>query len=581
MSDEFQTSNSELRAKNAWLETAFNNMSQGMLMFDSQERIVVCNDFYIDMYGLSRDVVKPGCSLIDLLRHRVATGGDLNRGPEQYRLDLLDGLAKGRVISLMVKTAQGRDVLVKNSPMPGGGWVAIHEDVTERRRAEAQIAYMAHHDLLTGLFNRSWFEEQLEVRLGRAARPERFAVFCLDLDRFKEVNDALGHPIGDLLLKAVACRLQDAVRGMNLLARFAGDEFSVFQAGGRQPTDASLLASRLLDEIATPYEVGGHQVVVGVSIGIALAPDDGLDPNELIRKADMALYKAKADGRNRYCFFEPEMDARMQARRQLEMDLRKGIAGEEFELFYQPIIDLKTREPTTLEALVRWRHPARGLLLPIEFIPIAEETGIIIALGDWILRRASKEAAEWSGGVRLAVNLSPAQFRSKGLVQVAKDALTASGLSPKRLELEITETVLLQDSDSTIATLHQLRDLGVRIVMDDFGTGYSSLSYLRKFPFDKIKIDQSFIHDMCDHGDCLAIVRAVVAMSAGLFIGTTAEGVENQEQLQLLADEGCTEAQGYLFSPPKPAADIKTWLASIRRDSLEVDDGEGRRAVPS
>jgi diguanylate cyclase (GGDEF)-like protein/PAS domain S-box-containing protein len=561
--DELQVVNAELRANIARFETAFNNMSQGMLMFDSQERVVICNDFYIDMYGLSRDVAKPGCPLIDLLRHRVATGGDLNRDPEQYRLELLHGLAEGRVVSLIVKTAQGRDVLVKNSPMPAGGWVATHEDITERRRAEAQIAYMAHHDPLTGLFNRARFQQELELRLGRAARSECFAVFCLDLDRFKEVNDTLGHPIGDLLLQTVACRLRDVISETDILARLAGDEFAILQTGARQPTRASSLASRILDEVSAPYELASHQVVIEASIGIALVPDDGLDTNTLIRKADVALYKAKADGRNLYRFFEPEMDARMQARRQLEMDLRKAIAAEEFELFYQPAIDLKTREPTTFEALIRWRHPARGLLLPIDFIPIAEETGIIIPLGNWVLRRACVEAAEWPNAFRVAVNLSPTQFRSKGLVQTVMDALGASGLPPTRLELEITETVLLQDCDSTLATLHQLRANGIRIAMDDFGTGYSSLSYLRKFPFDKIKIDQSFVHDMSDHGDCLAIVRAVVAMGGGLSIATTAEGVETQEQLELLTDEGCSEAQGYLFSPPRPAADIKAWLASL------------------
>jgi diguanylate cyclase (GGDEF)-like protein len=566
--DELQVVNAELRANIARFETAFNNMSQGMLMFDPEERVVICNDFYINMYGLSRDVAKPGCPLIDLLRHRVATGGDLNRDPEQYRLELLHGLAQGRVVSLIVKTAQGRDVLVRNSPMPAGGWVATHEDITERRRAEAQIAYMAHHDPLTGLFNRARFQQELEVRLGRTARSERFAVFCLDLDRFKEVNDTLGHPIGDLLLQTVACRLREVISETDILARLAGDEFAILQTGARQPTGATSLASRILDEVSAPYELASHQVIIEASIGIALVPDDGLDPNTLIRKADVALYKAKADGRNLYRFFEPEMDARMQARRHLEIDLRKAIADEEFELFYQPAIDLKTREPTTFEALIRWRHPARGLLLPIDFIPIAEETGIIIPLGNWVLRRACVEAAKWPNALRIAVNLSPAQFRSKGLVQTVMDALGASGLPPTRLELEITETVLLQDCDSTLATLHQLRDIGIRIAMDDFGTGYSSLSYLRKFPFDKIKIDQSFVRDMSDHGDCLAIVRAVVAMGGGLSIATTAEGVETQEQLELLTDEGCSEAQGYLFSPPRPAADIKAWLASLPLKSV-------------
>jgi diguanylate cyclase (GGDEF)-like protein/PAS domain S-box-containing protein len=559
----------ELLARIARLETALNNMSQGLIMFDAEERLVICNDFYIEMYGLSRDVVKPGCLLSELLVHRIETGGDLNQDPDEYQRELLHGLAQGNVTSLIVKTAQGRVVLVKNSPMPAGGWVATHEDITDRRRAEAQIAHMAHHDALTGLFNRSRFQEELEQMLTRARRGDRLAVFCLDLDRFKDVNDALGHPVGDLLLKAVARRLRDCVRETDLVARLGGDEFAILQVGASQPTAATLLASRLLDTISAPYELAGHQAVVGLSIGIALAPDDGLDSSALLRSADMALYKAKADGRSLYRFFEPEMDARMQARRSLEIDLRKALAGGEFELFYQPVIDLKTQNVTAFEALIRWRHPTRGMLIPADFIPIAEETGLIVPLGDWVLRHACMAAAEWSDNIKIAVNLSPVQFRSKGLVSTVMTALAASGLSPGRLELEITETVLLQDSESTLAVLLQLREMGIRIAMDDFGTGYSSLSYLRKFPFDKIKIDRSFINDMSDHDDSLAIVRAVVAMGSGLCIGTTAEGVETREQLERLKTEGCAEAQGYLFSPPRPAAEVKAWLATFPTDPPE------------
>jgi predicted signal transduction protein with EAL and GGDEF domain len=348
-----------------------------------------------------------------------------------------------------------------------------------------------------------------------------------------------------------------------LVARLGGDEFAIMQAGASQPTDATSLASRLIEVIGAPYELDGEQVTVDLSIGIALAPGDGLDPEQLLKNADMALYRAKSDGRGLYRFFEPEMDARMQARRNLEIDLRKAIANNEFELFYQPLVDMKTEYVTGFEALIRWHHPERGMIPPLDFIPIAEETGLIVPLGDWVLRQACAEAATWPSNVKIAVNLSPVQFKNKILLPSVVSALAASGLSPSRLELEITESVLLQDSGATLAILHELRGLGVRISMDDFGTGYSSLSYLRKFPFDKIKIDQSFIFDMSEHDDSLAIVRAVIAMGSGLGIATTAEGVETAEQFKQLKLEGCTEVQGYLFSPPRPAAEIKGLLASI------------------
>jgi diguanylate cyclase (GGDEF)-like protein/PAS domain S-box-containing protein len=471
----------ELREHIARLESAINNMSQGLVMFDADERVVICNDVYIEMYGLSRDVVKPGCALIDLLQHRVETGGDLNLDPEQYRVELLRGLAQGHVTSLIVKTAQGREVLVKNSPMPSAGWVAIHEDITERRRAEVQIALLAHYDALTGLCNRSRFQEELQQVEMRVKRGECFAVFCLDLDRFKEVNDSLGHPVGDLLLKAVASRLRDSVRECDLVARLGGDEFAILQIGACQPTEATALASRLIESISVPYELMSHQVAVGVSVGIALAPDDGLDPHALLRSADMAFYRAKADGRNVYRFFEAEMDARMQARRVLEIDLRKAIATGEFELLYQPIVDLQTHRISGFEALLRWQSPTRGLLVPADFIPLAEETGLIVPLGNWVLRQACMDAVEWPRDVTVAVNLSPAQFRNKQLILTVMSALAASGLSAGRLALEITETVLLQDAETTLSVLQKLREIGVRIAMDDFGTGYSSLSYLRKF----------------------------------------------------------------------------------------------------
>jgi diguanylate cyclase (GGDEF)-like protein len=545
------------------LDTAINNMSQGLIMFDSAERLVVCNDFYIEMYGLSREIVKPGCSLRELLRYRTEAGSFLHHEPEQYRAALVAALALGKVTTSIFKTVEGREVLVTNSPMTAGGWVATHEDITERRRAEAKIAYMAHHDALTDLPNRLRLYEQLRQTLARPNRGEHVAVFCLDLDRFKDVNDAHGHPVGDLLLKAVADRLRQCIRDTDMVARLGGDEFAILQAGASQPTDATSLSSRLIEAIGAPYELGGNQIKVELSIGIALAPGDGLDPDQLLKNADMALYRAKSDGHGLYRFFEPEMDARMQTRRRLEIDLRKAIANGEFELFYQPLVDMQTEYVTGFEALIRWHHPERGMIPPLDFISVAEETGLIVPMGDWVLRQACAEAATWPSDVKIAVNLSPIQFKNKGLLPSVISALATSGLSPNRLELEITESVLLQDGDATLAILHELRGLGVRISMDDFGTGYSSLSYLRKFPFDKIKIDRSFIFDMSDYSDSLAIVRAVIAMGNSLGIATTAEGVETPEQFKQLKLEGCTEVQGYLFSPPRPAVEVKGLLASI------------------
>jgi diguanylate cyclase (GGDEF)-like protein len=464
---------------------------------------------------------------------------------------------------MIVQTAAGREILVKNSPMSAGGWVATHEDITDRRRVEAKIAYMAQHDTLTGLLNRPHFQQGLEDMLARQKRGEHLAALCLDLDRFKEVNDKLGHHIGDLLLKAVAGRLRDCVREADVVARLGGDEFAILQVGASQPTDATLLASRLLESIGEPYDLEGHQLVAGVSIGIAFTSDDGLDCDTLLRRADLALYRAKIDGRSLYRIFEPEMDARMQARRSLEIDLRKAVDEEQFVLFYQPIVDVRMQQITGLEGLVRWQHPIRGLLAPAEFISIAEETGLAIPLGEWILRQACLEAAEWPADLRIAVNLSPMQFKDKGFISTVQSALATSGLAPGRLELEITDAILSLDCGATLAVLQQLRKLGIRIAMDDFGAGYSVLSYLRKFPFDTIKINQSFIHDTSGHDDSLAIVRAIVAMGNGLCIGTTAEGVETCEQLERLKSEGCSEMQGYLFSPPRPAAEVKAWLSSV------------------
>jgi diguanylate cyclase (GGDEF)-like protein/PAS domain S-box-containing protein len=434
-------------------------------------------------------------------------------------------------------------------------------DVTERKQAEARIAYMAHHDALTGLPNRVLFHQRLDEALVRVAPDgDSLAVLCLDLDHFKSVNDTLGHPIGDLLLRQVAERLGKCLRKSDMVARLGGDEFAIVQTPLPEPEEASRLARRLIETVSLPFDLDGHEAVVGASIGIALAPDDGEDSDALLRNADMALYRAKSEGRGTSHFFEPEMDRRLQARRLLEIDLRKAYAQSEFELFYQPLVNLKSGRVSGFEALIRWRHPERGLVSPAEFIPVAEEIGLIVPIGEWVLHEACREAATWPGDIHVAVNLSPVQFRSRGIVQAVLSALGCSGLAPRRLELEITESVLLGETDLNIATLHQLRSLGVRIAMDDFGTGYSSLSYLRTFPFDKIKIDRSFVREMVERPDCVAIVRAVAGLGASLGIATTAEGVETVEQLERVRAEGCTEVQGYLFSAPRPASELAALL---------------------
>jgi diguanylate cyclase (GGDEF)-like protein/PAS domain S-box-containing protein len=552
-----------LRQQKILLDTALENMSQGLCMFEADGHIMLFNERYTKMMGLSAVSLK-GRSLLDLLRYRKAAGGFAG-DPEEFVAHLIAEARKGKSSTRVMETPAGRALRVVDHPIQGGGWVATFEDVTEWREAQAQISHMARHDALTNLPNRTLFREQLEYALRRAARNERVAVLCLDLDHFKDVNDSLGHPIGDDLLKEVARRLSECIREGDTVSRLGGDEFALVQVGGEpQDTAASALASRLIEVVGAPYIVQGHQMIIGTSIGISVAPDDGSDPDQLLKNADMALYRAKADGRGTYRFFETGMDARAQARRLLELDLRSALLRGEFEVYYQPIHDLKANQITCFEALVRWNHPLRGMIPPADFIPLAEDTGLIVPIGDWVLRKACTDAAGWSQEVDVAVNLSPVQFKNRNLVPSVIAALSASGLGARRLELEITESVLLQDSESTIATLHKLRHLGVRISMDDFGTGYSSLSYLRSFPFDKIKIDRSFVHELASRGDSMAIVRAVTGLGKSLGISTTAEGVETSEQLALLRSEGCTEVQGYLFSPPRPAAEVEKMLSKGR-----------------
>ena len=454
--------------------------------------------------------------------------------------DLLDAHAarppKDGVITAetSLKVAGGRHIPVEIVCQPfraklRGNEVYAIRDLSERQQNERQIAHMAHHDALTDLPNRSLLWERLEQSLVRVDSGEVLAVMCLDLDRFKEVNDTLGHPVGDALLKIVSERLRGCVRPADTIARLGGDEFAVLQSGVPQPIGVTALATRIIEVLSEPYLISDHQIVVSASVGIALSPNDSVDAGQLLQSADLALYRAKREGRSTYRFFEQGMDTRMRERRALEMDLRKALVNGEFELYYQPIVNLEHNHFSGFEALLRWNHPERGLVSPVEFISLAEETGLINPIGEWVLREACAEAAKWADPLKIAVNLSPCQFKNKNLVQAVFSAIASSGLAARRLELEITETVLFQDTDVTIGMLHQLQAVGVRIALDDFGTGYSSLSYLRSFPFDKIKIDRSFVNGLAqDSRESLAIVRAVSQMGASLGMCTTAEGVETE-----------------------------------------------------
>ena len=554
-----------LRIRNLQFDTAINNMSQGLCLFDPAQRLIVCNDRYVDMYDLSRDRVSPGIPLAEIVDMRFEAGSF----PAMSRDEYLHWRSKVAVsvepTDSVVELRNGRTFKIRHRPMPDGGWVATHEDITEQRQSELKIEYMAHHDALTDLANRVLLNERLEQALGsRIHREQMVAVHHLDLDQFKAVNDTFGHGAGDKLLRTVADRLRGLVRETDTVARMGGDEFVIVQAPITDPAQATALAQDVIRLMGEPFEIDGHQSVVGSSIGIAVGPGDGLTPEKLLRNADLALYRAKGDGRGMFRFFEPAMDLQMQSRRTMEHDLRRALPAGEFELYYQPVVNLASREISGFEALIRWNHPTEGIIAPAKFIPLAEEIGFIVPIGEWVIRQACATAAQWPKNLHVAVNISAAQFRSPSLMQHIVGALAASGLLPSRLEIEITESVLLQNRETTLEILHQLRSLGVRIAMDDFGTGYSSLTYLQCFPFDKIKIDRSFVKDITENTSSLNIVRAVAALASGMGMTTTAEGVETREQLDSITSEGCTEMQGFLFSKPLPAAEIERVFLSGR-----------------
>jgi diguanylate cyclase (GGDEF)-like protein len=573
-----QQSKEKLRQQKILLDSALENMSQGLCMFDSEGRIAVFNDRYSKMFNLPPDSLK-GLSLLDILKQRK-TSGEFRGDPEEFFARITADARAGNSVSRILEIPDGRTLRAIDHPMHGGGWVATFEDITEWREVQAQITHMARHDALTNLPNRAGFHDKLEQALFQTAQLGRLMVLCIDLDHFTDVNDSLGHPIGDKLLKEVARRLTGCVNRGDTVARLGNDEFAIMQAGiDSQPSAASALATRLIESIGVPYEIHGNPIIIGACIGIAVAPDDGSHADQLLKNADLALYLAKESGRDTYRFFERGMDARAQERRTLMLDLRGALRRNEFEVYYQPIFDLGTDQIIGFEALVRWHHPLRGLRPPLSFIPIAEETGLIVPIGDWVLRQACIHAASWSKTVSVAVNLSPAQFKNRNPVSSVLSALAESGLAPHRLELEITESVLLQESVATLTALHELRGYGIRISLDDFGTGYSSLSYLRSFPFDKIKIDQSFVHELTPQGESMAIVRAITGLGRSLGIATLAEGVETAAQLALLRAEGCSEVQGFLFSEPRPADEVEAMLAENANAS--PDESSRLRLAPT
>ncbi|HZE52959.1 MAG TPA: EAL domain-containing protein [Bradyrhizobium sp.] len=687
MTRQHQESQHRLEQEKHRLDTALNNMTQGLVLYDASARVVVCNQRYIDMYGLSTDIVKPGTYFYDIVRRRKETGS-FKGSVDEFCSTVLGNVAQGKVTKSILESADGRAVRIVNRPLPQGGWVAtmeditehrlleqerdrnyaflrqiidhipsqitvkdvrdrryvlvnrvaeiqfglsndaivgrtacdlfptvlaerierdddeslqsadgllldehrweskasgnlfitskrivirdqagepryiinVVEDVTDRRRADEKIAHLAHYDALTDLPNRVLFREQVERELKRTKRDEQFALLYIDIDEFKGINDSLGHHVGDELLKVVATRLRSCIRESDLVARLGGDEFAVIQTNAGNVADVVEFVTRIHEAIRQPYQCLGHQLSTDASIGIALAPRDGTDLDQLIKNADLAMYGAKADGRRTHRFFEPAMDARAKAQLTMQQDLRQALVDGGFEIHYQPVVDLGNDVVTGCEALLRWRHPERGMISPAEFIPVAEDTGLIVELGEWVLRTACAEAASWPDHVRLAVNVSPVQLKCPTLGLKIASALAASDLPASRLELEITEAVLIRDDEAALAILHQLRTIGVRIALDDFGTGYSSLSYLKRFPFDKIKIDRSFVSDIAEIDGSSAIVQAVVNIAASRNMTTTAEGVETQQQKERLRALGCTEMQGYLFSAAKPGPDVRILL---------------------
>ena len=566
-----EESQDTIRDQYARLHTAVNNTNHGLALFDAEQRIIIHNDLYANMYGLSANDVRAGTRLRDIEALRRAKGVHIPDGVPAGGFEGSDLNLKPS--ARLHRLDDGRRILVSCQPLWDGGWVATHEDVTARTLVEEQLAYLAHHDALTELANRVLFRTRLDEELGRLQSGQGLALLWLDLDRFKTVNDTLGHAVGDEVLKAVAKRLRACIRDTDVVARLGGDEFAILRAPNNSPADAAALAQRIGDAIRAPIDLDGHCIILDSSIGLALAPADTDDADQMLKSADLALYRAKSAGGSTYCFFEPAMEAAMKARRELEFDLRKALADGDFALHYQPIVDIASGKVVSCEALLRWRHPRRGSIPPDQFIPVAEEAGLMVALGAWVLTKACADLAKMPGDVKIAVNVSPSHVMSQSLTANVRSALEASGIPAERLEIEITEAVLLQNTEGALQALRELHALGIQIAMDDFGTGYSSLGYLRRFPFDKIKIDRSFVSGLPHERDALAIVNAICGLANSLGVSTVAEGVETEAQLEAVRALGCTDAQGYLFSKARPIEEIAQFVVA-------ASDAAARRSAP-
>lgn len=555
------------------LDAALSCMVQGLAMFDAGQRLVVANQRYAEIYDLPPQLLKPGVSLREILEYRIAQG-DLKGNVDEVLGSIFGHVPFGKLVGkYRSRLKDGRCIEVSVGPTAAGGTVTTHHDVTEQRQSEAKIAHMALHDALTQLANRTLLNERLAQALTRVMRSDEIlAVHLLDLDQFKKVNDTLGHPTGDKLLKMVSDRLRGLVRDTDTIARIGGDEFVIVQVAISQPSEATSLAQRIIDSVIEPYDIDGHRVIVGTSVGIAIGPTNGTTAVHLMQNADLALYRAKGEGRGAFRFFEDQMDAEMHERRVRECEIRGALAAGQFELHYQPQVHLARNQIVGFEALIRWRHPEKGLLGADKFIPLAEEIGFIVPLGEWVIREACATAATWPDDLKVAVNVSPKQLKSPALVQVLVNTLAATRLAPQRLELEITETALMTDSEATLETLKRLRGLGIKLAVDHFGTGYSSLDHMQRFRFDKIKIDRTFVKSAAEGGDAPNIVRALVSLAGSLGMETTAEGVETQVQLDDVKAEGCTEMQGYHFSRALPADQIEQLFLARRRSTSGKPD---------
>jgi diguanylate cyclase (GGDEF)-like protein/PAS domain S-box-containing protein len=549
----------ELARTNMRFDAALSTMTQGLVMFDEQKRLAVWNNRYAELYQVPPHLLKVGTPYEAIVTDRISRGvvkGETDAVAVKAKVTELVELPPDS--SRVDELADGRFVLLTRQPLAGGGWLSIIEDITERRRAEAEIIHLARHDVLTGLANRAEFNVKLAEASKRLKRSGgTVTVLMLDLDKFKAVNDTLGHPAGDQLLVEVGRRLQSTIRETDVLARLGGDEFAIIQEGGpSQHEGAIALALRIINAITQPFDLDGNEANVGTSIGIALAPENGIEPEELLKSADLALYTAKAEGRNDFRIYRAEMLEIAHTQQLAEGELRDAIAREEFELHYQPMVDVKTRQACGVEALIRWRHPTRGLIAPDQFIPLAESTGLIVPLGEWILQRACTDAASWPEHVKVAINISAVQFNKGNLFDVILCTLVETGVAPERLELEITETSLLENREAHLVTIRQLKNLGISMALDDFGTGYSSVTYLTDFPFDKIKIDRTFTQGILNRRESVAIVSSVLALAQGLGTITTVEGIESEEQFEYMRRAGADLAQGYLFGRPVPVTQL-------------------------